>query len=501
MGLRLALEAQPRRVTDDVTDMSDVPRVRFAPSPTGFLHVGGARTALFNWLFARHEGGVFVLRIEDTDRERSQPELTKAILDGLTWLRIDWDEGPYHQADNLEQHRADARELMESGAAYRCFCSPERLDELRAAARQSGTAAAYDGRCRDLTSDDSSRRADDGEPFTVRFCMPDGFTEWDDIVSGNTRFKNSDIEDFIILRTDATPTYNLAVVSDDRAMRITHVIRGADHISNTPKQIQIYRALGVETPVFCHVPLILGADGKRLSKRHGATALGEYRSAGYLPEAMDNFLALLGWSPGDDRELMQVDELVKRFSLKRINKKSAVFDHEKLESINLQHMSSKTGSELSELLAPHLIERGIATEEDLKTRSEWFERVLDCVKPRARTMHFMLQQARPFFSGNLEYDSQAVSKHWKDSVATIERLEALKAKLSEQADWGEDALELQVRAIAEDTGVGAGKMIHPLRLALTGMAVSPGIFEVMNLMGSELVLRRIDDGISHLRGS
>ncbi|UCC73685.1 MAG: glutamate--tRNA ligase [Gemmatimonadota bacterium] len=479
--------------------MMDRPRVRFAPSPTGFLHVGGARTALFNWLFARHEDGVFVLRIEDTDRERTQEQLTQAILDGLAWLGIAWDEGPYHQADGLKRHRADVRRLVDSGAAYRCFCKPEQLEAMRAAAKELGRAAAYDGRCRDLNPDDAGRRAAGGEPHAIRFRMPDGETAWDDVVSGTTRFRNRDIDDFVILRSDSTPTYNLAVVSDDIGMGITHVIRGADHISNTPKQIQIYRALGAEMPVFCHVPLILGPDGKRLSKRHGATALAEYRKSGLLPQAMDNFLALLGWSPGDDQEFMSLDELIDRFSLERINRKPAIFDHGKLESLNLQHMSNTSGSELAELIGPLLIERGIASHEQIENRRAWFEQVLDLVKPRARTIHHALQQTRPFFAGEIQPDERAAAKHWKDRAATVEQLERLRSELAELEGWEEGELELQLRAIAELMGMGAGKLIHPLRVALTGLAVSPGIFEVMDLMGRELVMSRIDDALARLR--
>jgi glutamyl-tRNA synthetase len=482
--------------------VSDKPRVRFAPSPTGYLHVGGARTALFNWLFARHEGGVFVLRIEDTDRERSRPELTQAILESLRWLGLDWDEGPYHQADNIERHRADVGRLLESGAAFRCFCPPERLEELREKAKAEGTAAAYDGRCRRIAPEEGERRAAQGEPCTIRFRIPEGETVWDDVVSGATRFRNGDIEDFILLRSDGTPTYNMAVVSDDIAMWITHVIRGADHISNTPKQIQIYRALGVEPPVFCHVPLILGPDGKRLSKRHGATAVGEYHNTGFLPQALDNFLALLGWSPGQDLEVMELDELISRFTLDRINRKPATFDHEKLEWLNGQYLTNSPASELAGLVQPILIEDGVPSAAELEARAHdvvWFERVIDSVKVRVRTLRDLAQRARPFFPGRLDYDAEAVAKHWKDRAAAVERLRRLRAALAEIEVWDEEDLELQLRALAEVMSTGAGKLIHPLRVALTGTAVSPGIFEVMNLMGRDLVLARIDDALNYLQ--
>jgi len=480
--------------------MSHRPRVRFAPSPTGFLHVGGARTALFNWLFARHTDGVFVLRIEDTDRERSRSELSDSIMEGLSWLGLEWDEGPYHQADNLERHASDVERLLEGRAAYRCFCRPERLEQLREKAKAKGTAAAYDGLCRRLAPDEAARRAATGEPHTVRFRMPPGETVWDDVVSGRTRFRNGDVEDFILLRSDSTPTYNLAVVSDDVAMAITHVIRGADHISNTPKQIQIYRALGVPEPIFCHVPLILGPDGKRLSKRHGATAVSEYHRRGYLAAAMDNFLALLGWSTGDDREVMRLDELVERFALEGINRKPAVFDPEKLDWLNGQYIAAMPGVELAARVGSRLVEGGVATLEALESRAEWVVAVLDAVKVRARTLSDLAELARPFFRGQLDYDPQAVAKHWKDRESCGERLQRLAAVLADVQSWEEETLEIALRDLAEQLGIGAGKLIHPTRVALTGRAVSPGIFEVMKLMGRDLVLARIAAAVGILKG-
>ena len=476
-------------------------RVRFAPSPTGYLHVGGARTALFNWTFARHAGGIFVLRIEDTDRERSRPELTRAIIDGLAWLGVDWDEGPYHQADSLERHRADVERLLQSGSAYRCFCPPERLERLREEAVAEGRTAAYDRRCRDIPAQEAARRGAAGEPCTIRFRIPEGETVWADAVAGRVSFQNEDVEDFILLRSDGTPTYNMAVVSDDMAMRISHVIRGADHLSNTPKQIQIYRALGSSVPTFAHVPLILGPDGKRLSKRHGATALGEYREAGYLPEAMVNFLALLGWSPGGDVERMSSDEVVERFTLAGINRKPAVFDQEKLDWLNGQYLSERSGEELAALVGPRLLEAGVVDEAALESSRDRLARVLDSLKVRARTLRDLAHRARPFFPGAIEYEDDAVAKHWKRPEEVVERLGRFAGVLRGLGDWSEAELERVTRALAEDLDVGAGKLIHPLRVALTGSAVSPGIFEVMNLMGRDLVLQRIADAIEKLTRS
>ncbi len=315
------------------------PRVRFAPSPTGYLHVGGARTALFNWLFARQAGGTLVLRIEDTDRARSSDEHTKVIHDGLIWLGIQWDEGPFFQADFARQQHEIAERLLAEGKAYRCFCSVVELEEQRQKANRQKIPFAYDRRCYHLSPAEQSSKLEAGTPFAIRFLMPAEELAWDDAVHGRISFHGRDLDDFVILRSDGSPIYNLAVVADDLAMQITHVIRGADHISNTPKQIAIYRALEREPPVFAHVPMILGTDGKKLSKRHGATAVGDYQEHGILPEAMRNFLALLGWSPGDDREILTEREMIDAFSLEAIQKKPAIFDTTKLEWMNGQYLS------------------------------------------------------------------------------------------------------------------------------------------------------------------
>ena len=477
--------------------MSGKPRVRFAPSPTGYLHVGGARTALFNWLFARQTGGTFVLRIEDTDQERSSDAMTQAILDGMEWLGLDWDEGPYHQADGLDRHRRDALRLLENGSAYRCFCSPEDLEAKRKEAAGVKLAYRYDRHCAlKVSSDEAERRAAAGEPFTVRFRVPEGETVWEDVVHGRTRFDNADIEDFIILRSDGTPIYNMAVVSDDAEMRITHVIRGDDHLSNTPKQILLYEGLGLELPTFAHVPMILGSDGKRLSKRHGATAVGQYREQGILPWAMMNFLALLGWSPGDDTEVMAVDELVERFSLDRIHKKSAVFDADKLEWLNGQHLSATDAERLEDIVADRLLAEGVTTAQALAERRDWFLELIGLLKTRARTVHDVVRQAAPYLREEIDYDEDAVAKHWaKKPDEVVERLRRLRDVYAGLDAWEEQPLEDALRGLAEEMEVGAGKLIHPLRVAVTGMAVSPGIFEVLVLMGRERVMARVDAAI------
>jgi glutamyl-tRNA synthetase len=469
-------------------------RVRFAPSPTGYLHVGGARTALFNWLFARSHGGVFVLRIEDTDRERSSDAMTQAILDGMAWLGLDWDEGPLHQADGLERHRADVQALLRSGRGYRCFCTPEQLEAKRSSHPDGPAGYRYDRNCLAVPAAEATRRATKGEPHTVRFHVPPGSTRWDDGVHGTVEFANADIEDFIVLRTDGTPIYNMAVVSDDVAMRITHVIRGDDHLSNTPKQILLYRALGVDPPVFVHVPMILGPDGRRLSKRHGATAIGEYEQQGILPEAMFNFLALLGWSSGTDEEIFTREELAQRFTLDGINRKSAIFDTQKLEWMNGRYLAARPARELADVLramcsgaAPH--------------PAEWWEQLAELLKVRARTLREMVEMARPYVGQELSYDEAAVARHWKEPAAAAELLSRIAELWATLPEFEESAMESTLREFAAELGMGAGKLIHPLRVALTGLAASPGIFEVARLLGRAEVLRRLQLAVATLRSA
>ncbi|MCZ6478559.1 MAG: glutamate--tRNA ligase [Gemmatimonadetes bacterium] len=465
------------------------PRVRFAPSPTGHLHVGGARTALFNYLFARNAGGTFVLRIEDTDRGRSSDEMTRSILDAMEWLGLDFDEGPYHQADGLERHRADAHRLLEIGAAYRCFCPPP-----------PGRAGRPDPEgcgCATLSRADEEARAAAGEPFALRFRVPDGETAWDDAVHGRRAVANEHVQDFVLLRSDGTPVYNLAVVSDDIEMGITLVLRGDDHLSNTPKQILLYRALGAPLPTFAHVPMILGPDGRRLSKRHGGTSLEAYREQGILPEALFNFLALLGWSPGDDREVMEPSELIEAFSLGRILKKSAVFDPEKLTWLNRQHITRMPIDRLVELASGPLQALGVPSS-IFEERPVRVREVLDVVRERGDTVEAVALQAAPFFLDEVTYEEAAVTKFWKRPAEAAELLRAARDRLAEVASFEPDTLEHAIRQLAATKDVGAGKIIHPLRVAQMGTSVSPGIFVVLSLMGRERVLGRIDRALGYL---
>ncbi len=478
--------------------MSDTPRVRFAPSPTGYLHVGGARTALFNWLFARQNGGTFVLRIEDTDRDRSSDDMVAAILEGMGWLGLDWDEGPYHQADGIDRHRADVDRLVGEGKAYHCFCTVEELKARRDEAEKAGLGFRYDRRCAGLAPGEVRARRDAGDPSAIRFRVPEGETVWDDLVHGETRFRNQEIEDFIILRADQTPIYNLAVVSDDIFMRMTHVLRGDDHIANTPKQILLYEALGAPVPAFGHLPMILGADGRRLSKRHGATAVGEYRTAGILPQALTNFLALLGWNPGDDQEIMTGAELISRFSIDRIGKKSAVFDPEKLEWMNGQHIMMTSSRELLDLVAPSLIEEGLTSAEEIADREDWFASLIELLKPRSRTLNAMAVQMRPFLEPAIDYDPAAVTKIWKDPDAVIDGLRVVREAFDALDEWTPEAIETALRGAAEAAGTGFGKVVHPLRLAVTGSQASPGIDQVVWLLGKPLVQERIGAALDFL---
>jgi glutamyl-tRNA synthetase len=471
------------------------PRLRFAPSPTGYLHVGGARTALFNWLYARKYDGDFLLRIEDTDKARSTDESTRAIFDGMLWLGLNWDEEVVYQGANLSRHQADAERLLVSGAAYRCFCTAAELEERRRAAEARKEAFKYDRRCDMLPREEVERRVAAGEPYVVRFRVPEGTTEWDDLVHERIAFPNKDVEDFVILRSDHTPIYNLAVVSDDIAMRISVVMRGDDHISNTPKQILLYRALGAPLPTFAHLPMIHGLDGKKLSKRHGATAVGDYQHYGLLPGAMLNFLALLGWSPGGDREVMTLNEMIELFSPDGLQKKAAIFDPKKLEWMNGQHLSMIALEELEPRVTPSIITARLATEEELVERRDWYLRLLDLLRVRSRTIDDIVRQAGPYFLEDIEYDPTAVAKNWKDPAEAAALLRATRDALAATEPWETAALEASLRGLAEKKGITAGKVFQPLRVALTGMTVSPGIFEMLVQMGRELSLKRIDKAL------
>ena len=470
--------------------------MRFAPSPTGYLHVGGARTALFNWLYARRHGGTFVLRIEDTDVERSSADMVTGILDSMRWLGLNWDEGPgvggphapYFQTERLDHYQRAARALVESGHAYRCYCNPDELKAKREAAQAAGSAWTYDRTCLNLSAADRAAREASGVPSAIRFLVPDGRTSFDDLVHGAIDFDHANIEDFVLLRSDGYPTYHLSVVVDDVEMKMTHVVRGDDHISNTPKQVLIYRAMGAPVPAFAHVPLILGPDKKRLSKRHGATSVGEYEKRGYLPEAMVNFLALLGWSPGNDQELFTIDDLTSRFTLDGISGGNAVFNPEKLDWFNQQHIMRMPGAEILARLQPDLAVAGLTREAMADPARTAL--AIDLVKPRAKKLADLVPQLRPFICDTVEPDPAAVAKHlsapdlaphvaaWRERIASVKPFDAA-------------TIEAALRALADERGIKAGTLIHATRVLVTGQAVSPGIFDVVALVGRDRVIERL----------
>jgi len=474
------------------------PRVRFAPSPTGYLHVGGARTALFNWLYARHHGGTFILRIEDTDVERSSADMVTGILDGLRWLGLTWDEGPdvggscgpYFQSQRLARYRVAAQRLVEEGKAYFCYCSPERLRAEREAAEARGDAWQYDRTCLRLSPEQIAEHERAGTPRAIRFKVGAGRTRFDDAVHGPIEFDRANIEDFVLLRSDNHPTYHLSVVVDDAEMGITDVIRGDDHISNTPKHVLLFTALAAPIPRFAHVPLILGADKKRLSKRHGATSVTEYQRQGYLPAAMVNFLALLGWAPGDDRELMTVDELVAAFRLEGISGGNAVFNVDKLDWMNSQYIARLPIASLAVAVRP-LFEQAGLTESSIVRDTAGFARVLELLRPRVKHLTDFVDQARPLLTRPLEYEPDAIKKHLSTPDLSS-HVAALIDALRGVTPFDETQVEAAVRGTAAERGVKAGVLIHATRVAVTGRAASPGLFEVLTLLGRDETIARLE---------
>ena len=484
--------------------MSDFPRVRFAPSPTGHLHVGGARTALFNWLFARSGGGKFILRIEDTDLIRSTAESLEAILKNLLWLGLDWDEGPgkegaagpYFQSRRMDIHLKFASKLVESGHAYKCFCLPEELQERKSALLARKQASHYDGRCRKLPEKDIVSRENRGEPFTLRFRVRAGSTAWHDAVKGRIEFANTELDDFVILRSNRTPTYNFAAAIDDISMRITHVIRGDEHISNTPRQILLYEALGETQPVFAHVPMILGPDGTKLSKRHGAVALCQYQRQGFLPEAMVNFLALLGWSYDGKQEIFDKKELVKKFSLEKVSSNPSIFDHEKLLWVNGQYMKRLSVSERAELVTRYL--REVEGMDGVDERRDSIAGITQVLGERLRVASQIMEQAGFFFAEKVQYDEKA-RELLLSRKETPGILAAMAEALGGLTDYCASSIERDTRGLAEKMSLKAGDLIHPARAALTGKTTSPGIFEIMELLGKERSISRLREAEAFLR--
>jgi glutamyl-tRNA synthetase len=474
-------------------------RVRFAPSPTGYLHVGGARTALFNWLFARRLGGIFVLRIEDTDAERSSWDMVSGIVEGLRWLGLDWDEGPdvggphapYFQSERLSAHRAMADRLVVEGRAYRCYCSPETIRRKRETAEAAGGGWKYDRACLARPAEEIAALEASAAPYAIRFRVPEGKTSFPDLVHGPIAFDNTVIEDFVITRSDGQPTYHLSVVADDVEMRITHVVRGDDHISNTPKHVLLFEAFGQAVPAFAHVPLILGTDKKRLSKRHGATSVTEYERMGYLPEAMVNFLALLGWSPGDDRELMTREELIQSFALEGISGGNAVFNPEKLDWMNQQYIARLSAEELASRLEPYLTREGLWRDDYASGEGrQWFLQLVELFKVRLKRLTSFAADARPFLADAIEVDEAAARKHLRKPDLVVP-FEALRSRLRDAPSFDPATLEGLFNEVAEGHGIKAALLIHAARVAVTGRGVSPGIYEVLAILGRERTLARL----------
>lgn len=469
--------------------LASSPRVRFAPSPTGYLHVGGARTALFNWLYARHFGGKLILRIEDTDVQRSTEEMVEGILQGMRWLGLNWDEGPYFQSKRLEMYKAAAAKLLETGNAYYCFCSKEELEKRRAIATAEGRAPKYEGTCRKIPREEANKRRNSGEAAVLRFAIPQsGSTGFDDAVFGRVEFANSELEDFVLLRSDGGPTYHLSVVTDDVDMKISHVVRGADHISNTPKQVLLYQAMAAPLPVFAHVPLILGPDKTRLSKRHGATSVMAYRDEGIVPEAFRNFLALLGWTPVEGTpEVMGDAELIKLFGLEGISRSNAVFDRAKLDWFNTEYIRNYPAEKLLPLIKEEWEKAGLKPE---STNENWLFAAINLLKTRARSLKDFAHAFRAYFSDDFSADPAAIAKFLKD-----ETLPPLLAELAERyallPEFTEEATEKILRDFAAEKNLKAGALINASRVALTGQGVAPSLFAVIALLGKTKTVDRL----------
>jgi len=461
-------------------------KVRFAPSPTGFLHIGGVRTALFNWLFARNQGGKFVLRIEDTDLSRSTEESIQEILESMRWLELEWDEGPFQQTERQQIYSQKVEQLLATGKAYHCYCTPEELDKKRNEAQQTGLKPKYDGTCRDRSD------APEGAPSVVRFKAPlEGSVVVEDLLRGKVVFDITELDDLIIQRTDGTPTYNFVVVVDDSEMGITHVIRGDDHLSNTPRQCLLYDALNFERPQFSHISMILGQDKTRLSKRHGATSALAYRDMGYLPDAMINYLARLGWSHGD-QEIFSRKELIEHFSFDSVNTSAAIFDADKLSWVNEQYIQSTPPKELAQRLEPHLVTTGVLAKDHGLNMQE-IAKVIPCLKGRAKTLIEMAEKSAFFFKKQVEFDEKARSKFLTDEAKPL--LEKVITGLSALDDFSSDKIESLFKKTVEEESLKLGKLAQPVRVALTGTTVSPGIYDVILLLGKEETLKRLRDVI------
>jgi glutamyl-tRNA synthetase len=468
-------------------------RVRFAPSPTGHLHIGAARTSLFNWLFARRHKATFILRIEDTDVTRSSEEMTKGIIDGLKWLGLDWDEGPVFQSERIGTYRRRAEELVQNGRAYYCYCLPEDIQKRKEEALSRDVKYwEYDRHCFHMPEEEKKRFENEGRPRAIRFLVPEGEIKYKDLIHGAISVDSKNIEDFVLLRGDGLPTYHLSVVVDDLAERITHVIRGDDHISNTPKQILLYKAFNSDPPEFAHLALILGPDRKKLSKRHGVTSVLQFKENGYFPLAMANFLAQMSWSPGEEERIYSMEELIQGFSLEKLSKGSPIFDLTKLEWLNGQLISQMSAEELASYVKEELKKANLWRDELWNERRAWFLKLIDLLKERSRTLKDFPLRARPYLCDDIRYDPSGVEKYLKDERLK-ELLPRLKRDFEGMENFSASHIEEVLRRRAEREGVKAGLFIHAVRMLVVGDPVSPGIFDVLELVGKEKTIERMEN--------
>jgi len=472
-------------------------KVRFAPSPTGYLHIGSARTAIFNYLFAKHFNGDFLLRIEDTDKSRSDPEIVESILRNLQWLGLHWDNKPVFQSERIDVHKQTCRKLLEQKSAYYCFCDPETLKKKKDQALRENNEYHYDRTCLSLSDKDIQEKLEHGEKYAIRFYIPEGEIVFNDLVRGQIVIQNQQLDDFIIQRRDGTPVYQIAVVVDDHDMNISHVIRGDDHISNTPKQILLYNALKWNVPEFAHIPLMLGQDKKRLSKRHGAVSLEAYKNDGYLSDTLFNYLSLQGWSPKDNREILSRQELIHLFDINSVSGNAAVFNEKKLIWMNKQYIAQMTIDSLFDVVKKDLFNKLYLNESFIKNKKSYIQECLKLMQPRMEKTTDFVSKGFYFFNDPEEYEEKALKKHLHKEGVKV-RLKLLEDRLKGCSDWSEENLEKLLRGLAAELEVGAGKIIHPLRVALTGCSASPGIFELMRVLGKETVLRRLGSCIQYL---
>ena len=479
--------------------MSKAIRVRFAPAPTGYMHIGNLHTALFNWLFARSQGGAMVLRIEDTDELRSTPEVLGVIYEGLRWLGLDWEEGPdvggpygpYVQSERLEIYQAYVQKLLDAGRAYECFCAPEELEEQRELMRARGLPPRYDGRCCDLTEEDKQQRRDEGRDSCMRFRVKEtGNTVINDIIQGEVTYDNALVGDPVIVKTSGYPTYHLAVVVDDHLMEISHVIRAVEHLPNTQIHLQLQEALDIEPPQYAHLALILGEDRTKLSKRHGAVAVTDYAEQGFLPEAMFNFLALLGWSPGSEEEILTREQIIERFSLAACSSSPSVFDLAKAEWMNGEYINRADPQCLADRVLPILQEANLMAADPSPGRRQWLVQVIELMQSRVKLLSTFTTWARYFFTDDFEYDNRA-REQWLNDPQTPPKLTALADHLKALDTWSADTIEGAVRGLAEELGQSAAKVIHPCRAAVTGTTIGPSLFHLMALIDQSAVVGRL----------